>query len=682
MADENDNFIEATGFSPIGQPSSSGSEDPASFGLVEVTGEFNPLPIGASGIDANSPIQESPVSSGDRFRLSFGNQAGSVKFLKDKFEDAQINQDGELVVKDQGFWKTVDPSGLGDTTGWDFADKVAKKGEEGWRDLLDLSSDLISVLAVGAGAVAGTGAGAGGTIGGATVAAGIASASNSSLGRWLGTYDAAPVEQFADAALDMAFTAGGYAILPVGKIAGKWLGKGLQKQLRKLGIKSVSTSPEADLAIAAIQRPVQQQTMPSRVMSGLIVMAGANPRAAELMVERAGMIGIVKAAWKKIGSGQSFSKVSDGLSRMSEKFMARGVKEAEKQFEDQLIPLMNKSFLREAASLTINAQSISRSVASQLGDVIGRTVTKKGLTFHANRLSNVVLNDLTSGLGFQRSMKQLIPLLNGIERLGTMRGQNAGLFAMKLNKIINNMITSSGGDLKKRLINVKGLIRKDLDRQIGTSSTNALAAWNARNSYIESVKQSFKQLAPSIRTGSGKAATINALVSDPLRDNATISAIQQLRSSMFAPPQLQGLLAKGSSGLRRISRAEEFAASREFLKILPKRRGLTTFDLPVLGAIGGGLGVAGALAAGIPLAILSSPRMQARVLRLSARFNPQVANSAAAFVDNAMTGAAQRVQALKGELLAAGPQRAALIEGIIARITSSIAQEQAELGQR
>ena len=199
----------------------------------------------ADGLAPETPINSSPVNITDRLQLSFGNRAGRLKFLKDRFEDAQVTKGGEFVVKNQGLWHRVDPDSLGDGDAW-------TRTKEAIKDVADLSDVASSFLGSEAGVVAGglLGAGAGGLVGsalgpagtlggiakggtaGAIVGAGLGAVAaakvNSSLGRLFGTYEATPENELENMSMEMLLNMGGQA-LPTGvKVTGKAMGKAIK----------------------------------------------------------------------------------------------------------------------------------------------------------------------------------------------------------------------------------------------------------------------------------------------------------------------------------------------------------------------------------------------------------------------------------------------------------------------
>lgn len=203
------------------------------------------LPSYADGRAPTNPINRSPVSAEDRAKLSLGNMPGKLKFLKERFEDAQPDKDGNILVKQNGLWHAVDPKGLGNVDPWQLTKKIvgstvpsytrdlAKKvgleiptmAEDGSvRDLMAAGSELkkdaadlydVAVVGTAAGIGAAKGMAAAGP-GGAIVGAGVGGmggeAMKTSLGRLYGTYDASPEEQVSDIGWEGLFNMAGEGV--------------------------------------------------------------------------------------------------------------------------------------------------------------------------------------------------------------------------------------------------------------------------------------------------------------------------------------------------------------------------------------------------------------------------------------------------------------------------------------
>lgn len=160
-------------------------------------------------ISINTPddaLAKSPVGLMDRWKLEFGNERGSIKYLKNNFDDVIAHPDKGLLVKNKGVWQQVDPTGVGKGDPWEIAKELAA-------DTLELSTEGIDTAAGIGGAGAGTFVGGPiGTVGGAIAASGAAAAARTSLGRYIGTYDATPEEQLRDVGVEALLALGGEAV--------------------------------------------------------------------------------------------------------------------------------------------------------------------------------------------------------------------------------------------------------------------------------------------------------------------------------------------------------------------------------------------------------------------------------------------------------------------------------------
>lgn len=204
-------FLSDQGFELLGP-----AEKPGAFKVLDENGdegEFDvasflkdqgrdPATFDIEANDLNSPIEVSPVGIFDRAKLSLGNAKGQISYLKQKFPDATFNENGDLVVKNNGVWQRVDPSGLGDGSGWEATKELIKDAV----DLTDVGINTIPQI-LAAGSTGGTSALAAGSI------AGLSKAVQTSLGRIVGTYEATAEEQIVDSALDAVITFGGTKVI-------------------------------------------------------------------------------------------------------------------------------------------------------------------------------------------------------------------------------------------------------------------------------------------------------------------------------------------------------------------------------------------------------------------------------------------------------------------------------------
>lgn len=185
------------------------------------------LPTYANGLDKSRPINESPIDPLDRLKLSVGNEQGKLNFLKERFKAVEKTKTGDYVVQDKdGFWKRIDPEGLGSGDAWAMTKELVS-------DAADFIKPAVGVAAQ-VGAAAGLAAATGGsslTVQGATSAAvgAAVEAGMTSLGRLAGTYDATPEEQLKDIGIEAALNLGGTYVAAGMKPALSYIGKGLAK---------------------------------------------------------------------------------------------------------------------------------------------------------------------------------------------------------------------------------------------------------------------------------------------------------------------------------------------------------------------------------------------------------------------------------------------------------------------
>lgn len=129
----------------------------------------------------------------DRAMLTLGNEAGQIKFLKEKYGDATVNSAGRLVAKVDGVWRYADPNWEETESPWEYSKEMFN----------DIVSDAAGPAMLMGGAIVGNVAGA---------AAG--EYFKTSLGRYAGTYEATPVEQTMDIGTETLWELTGQKILP------------------------------------------------------------------------------------------------------------------------------------------------------------------------------------------------------------------------------------------------------------------------------------------------------------------------------------------------------------------------------------------------------------------------------------------------------------------------------------
>ena len=86
---------------------------------VELAPEFN-------GETITNPINKSPLSTEDRFKLSFSDEKGKEQFLRDRYDDVEKTSDGWL-VQEGGRWYRTDKKGLSKNA-WDATSQFIASG--------------------------------------------------------------------------------------------------------------------------------------------------------------------------------------------------------------------------------------------------------------------------------------------------------------------------------------------------------------------------------------------------------------------------------------------------------------------------------------------------------------------------------------------------------------------------
>lgn len=208
-----------------------------------------PLPLAFSGLTPETAMNKSIVDFTDRLKMSVGNKAGNINYLKSKFQDVRPIKDekgyetDEIAVQKDGQWYRVDPSNGEISDPWEKAKEYAK-------DLAD-AAPLIG------------GAAAGIATGGAALAAPMTAAAatgagtalvRTSLGRIIGTYDATPAEQAFDIGLETLLNVGGAKVAMGVKPTASWMADKLDNIATAFKDTKVGGAV-ADAASAAVQSP-------------------------------------------------------------------------------------------------------------------------------------------------------------------------------------------------------------------------------------------------------------------------------------------------------------------------------------------------------------------------------------------------------------------------------------------
>ncbi len=219
---------------PAASPRPSGAPPPATdeiddllaseTAIDDLTGEDIPDAFGGSS--PLTAMNKSPLSALDRFKLSLGNEAGNLDYLKKRFgEVAPIpGKDGkpskEIAVRENGKWHRIDPINGEISDPWERAKEYAS-------DAADLGPIGLAIGLPAAAVAAGASAPALATVGGAAAIGAGTAALRTSLGRIVGTYDATPAEQAWDIGFESLLNAAGTKVLAGVKPTAGWVAKRL-----------------------------------------------------------------------------------------------------------------------------------------------------------------------------------------------------------------------------------------------------------------------------------------------------------------------------------------------------------------------------------------------------------------------------------------------------------------------
>lgn len=335
-------------------------EELAATGLNKIAsvakGQFGEeLPIYASGLSPVTPVNSSPLSVAERFKLSLGDEQGNYDFLKNKFKKVVQNKNGDFTVLDEdGRWKRVDPDG-NDGDAWEFTKDLVEMVPTAGKLGASVAAGLLtggSSLAVQAGVLGAVGA--------------ASSLAQTSMGRLVGTYSDDPVAQVKDMALETILNAGG-AIIPAGaKYGAEKLPSLIGKSFSKLGEMAPNArdaffstmSTFTGVADDAFHTTASNADEVANVLSGAL--KGRNTtQAAEYI--KSSMFTSTK---------RMLNEVSDGVGQLYEKLLARsldavpedkvitGMDTLQKRFQDVLVKRGIGTVNGEGAFVLKNTQQV------------------------------------------------------------------------------------------------------------------------------------------------------------------------------------------------------------------------------------------------------------------------------------------------------------------------------------
>lgn len=346
-------------------------------GEVDVNGMLSDI-LGKQGVDVsqydldiqiNSPstaLAKSPVDATDRAKMGVGNTKGNLNYLASKFgkENVSLDEEKGLVVKKDGAWMQVDPSGWGQyfNDPWELT-----------RDLADLTDVAVNIAgttyAAGKGALGGAAVGSAvpgiGTAAGA-IAGGVAGAGagglasggiRTLLGKAVGTYDATEEEMIQDIALEGLFSMGGQAV-----------GAGIKPTFGMMAKALNKIKNSADSGTKAVISGVYGQ------------LTGAGQEAIETVIERPGeWTSAIKQYSKTAKSGGDIAAKAfdDGVAN-TEELLELAVKKLPQKYASLMDDLGKSSNI---SKLSVNTDDILTGAAKSLEDSGFGRVVKEGDEF-------------------------------------------------------------------------------------------------------------------------------------------------------------------------------------------------------------------------------------------------------------------------------------------------------------
>lgn len=591
------------------------------------------LPYGADGSSEESAINQSPLSVGQRFRLAFGNEKGSLKFLKENFEDAKKDKEGNYKVKKDGSWYAVDPTGFGDGPAYSFADKVANLGAEALKDAVDLTDDAISMIGAAIGAGGGAGAA---SIPGAALGAAAASAANSSLGRWAGTYEAEPEEMLADAALDALLTAGGYGIVPGAKLAKNLAGKGLNK----LGM-TIASKPALAETAKAVTTTVKNMGKESQVVRGLLRATGHSAGAADHFatspdtvekallpaIERAKRIGITKQLDDMVG--MAVDKVDD-LVKSAPKVLTRA-KDAVWSKADDILAKNNVVVDLTAAR--------NQAMYDKIDDISGSLLKWNGKKLEVTKDAAERLL-LEEGLDPKRFLSEFnrtaLPVLNKLASKGRMSSRQLGAEMKALDQSFANLIGKAGGNSRQILRELEDTITRPILKSVQSQSKASYDALVRASSYSRRVGGAWNDMR-TLLAGSAatRASILNQITADPMKARSLQITERALQEALESDEIMKPIVGKLTKPIfSSLNSTKDVLTARQFVDVLPTA--LKGGNIPLTaGFIAGDLILNDGVPSPVSLATgaaaaLSSPRVAGAAVRKYLRFTGGMAAKGAA----------------------------------------------------
>ena len=471
--------------------------------------QLEPLPSYANGSSPKSPVNKSPVSVEDRAKLSLGNLAGNIAYLKQRYEDVQADGD-DLVVKDKGVWHRVDAKGLGDSDPWETTKKIVATFHPGARLLLGgkrLTSDNVVEGAKDVADLAGTainiGAGTAGALGGAGLASIPAAAAagaagegvRSSLGRLVGTYEATPEQQIKDIGWESLMAAGGQTIALGAKPTMEVLGRAL----KPFAVRATNSAKETMSAL------LEQYTGTSR---------WALRRA---MDKPEPVINKARAALETIGESASRMDAPGVIADKQIGIIKTFAKEADDALRTQWNRDLHTFTQAVQDSYSVNVGKGLRDMGQELtdsgwGTIVGegdrarfRLFTDADMAYHNGTQSDMVPKIF--GKETRKSMEEVERLINAYSGMGSFQGKTGAKKLLDLKRAMDESFTDllTGADVPPSVKRVVANIRSSMDDKVGQSFANhsedAYSAYRALNSNFSQNVDSVRMFKDAVKDG-------------------------------------------------------------------------------------------------------------------------------------------------------------------------------------
>jgi hypothetical protein len=570
-----------------------------------------------SGQTPESASDVSGVSFLDRLKMSVGNDAGSLAYLEQNYEDAKQLPDGRMVVKQGGKWSQVDPSGWGGGNAWDKAKEFAKDIADGGGLALNTVGGVVGTTLGGiagatagaaygapvgpAGLIAGAASGVGpGAIAGATAGGLVSGQIRTSLGRVVGTYQATPEDQLKDIGLEGLLNAGGEALAIGAKPV-------LSKVAGAVTSFAEGASDQAKQAMAAL----------------LSWTTKASPESTTRLMERApDVMGQITAVQK---SGMPSYKTDVGLAGRAMDYTKGLFQNAQKAFsegfdakETELLASVPGNFKADITQpihqgMAGMVQSgLVRPVAGQSGVVQGYKLAPREdiLKLFQNAENDGALNQQA-----WLKLKDYVEKANGYLQQGTKVGADAVDTLINIRRGFDKFYyaaTDANPSMKQLLTPASSQMRQSLVQQIGSASPEVATKYADMNQMYQDTMPFVVEAGRVLRRFKGTETFVNSLQGgDKVMAGRMVETMARL---------------KGQAGQDLADSLKDTIAARDFVAKLPQ------MDAGRLG--GAALAGAGATAAhmgplaavvGAPLAAASSPRLVGRVAQ-----GTQIATGAAA----------------------------------------------------